>query len=121
MKQKEKQRKLNIFKRANIKQQLYSIYFVAIVLPITIIGCFLVVNTSKLLTSYHRDLLESDNLRVKTILFEITTQIYNISEELTFDEGLREMLSHSYYLRANLEKRRWKSQCLTITVIIMRK
>lgn len=105
MKQKEKQRKLNIFKRANIKQQLYSIYFVAIVLPITIIGCFLVVNTSKLLTSYHRDLLESDNLRVKTILFEITTQIYNISEELTFDEGLREMLSHSYYLRANLEKK----------------
>lgn len=98
-------KKFNIFKRAKIKQQLYSIYFVAIVLPIAIIGCFLVVNTSKLLTSYHRDLLESDNLRVKTILFEITTQIYNISEELAFDEGLREMLSYSYYLRTELEKK----------------
>lgn len=105
MKLKNKIKKINIFKRAKIKQQLYAIYFVAIVLPITIIGCFLVVNTSNLLTNYHRDLLESDNLRVKTILFEITTQIYNISEELAFDKGVREMLSHSYYLRANMEKR----------------
>ncbi|MCM1125592.1 MAG: histidine kinase, partial [Lachnospiraceae bacterium] len=105
MKEKEKSRKFNIFKRANIKQQLYAIYIIAIVLPITIIGSFLVVNTSRLLTSYHRDLLESDNLRVKTILFEITTQIYNISEELAFDDGLREMLSYSYYQRANFEKR----------------
>ena len=104
MKLKSKIKKINIFKKAKIKQQLYVIYFVAIVLPITIIGCFLVVNTSKLLTNYHRDLLESDNLRVKTILFEITTQIYNISEELAFDDGLREMLSYSYYLRANMEK-----------------
>ena len=104
MKLESKIKKINIFKKAKIKQQLYVIYFVAIVLPITIIGCFLVVNTSKLLTNYHRDLLESDNLRVKTILFEITTQIYNISEELAFDDGLREMLSYSYYLRANMEK-----------------
>lgn len=105
MKLKSKIKKINIFKRAKIKQQLYAIYFVAIVLPIAIIGCFLVINTSKLLTNYHRDLLESDNLRVKTILFEITTQIYNISEELAFDEGLREMLSYSYYSHANMERR----------------
>ena len=105
MKLKSKIKKINIFKRAKIKQQLYAIYFVAIVLPIAIIGCFLVINTSKLLTNYHRDLLESDNLRVKTILFEITTQIYNISEELAFDEGLREMLSYSYYPHANMERR----------------
>lgn len=105
MEQKEKVRKFNLFKKANIKQQLYSIYFAAIVLPITIIGSFLVVNTSRILTSYHRDLLESDNLRVKTILFEITTQIYNISEELAFDEGLRQMLGGSYYRRANFEEK----------------
>lgn len=105
MKLKGKIKKINIFKKAKIKQQLYVIYFVAIVLPIAIIGCFLVINTSKLLTNYHRDLLESDNLRVKTILFEITTQIYNISEELVFDEGLREMLSYSYYPHVNMERR----------------
>lgn len=105
MRQKKEKKRINLFKKANIKQQLYSIYFAAIVLPITIIGSFLVVNTSRILTSYHRDLLESDNLRVKTILFEITTQIYNISEELAFDESLRQMLGGSYYRRLNFEEK----------------
>lgn len=98
-------RKSEFLKKAKIKGQLYFIYLVAIVLPITAIGSFLVINTSRLLTSYHRDLLESDNLRVKTILFEITTQIYNISENLALDEELREMLRRSYYVRSNFEKR----------------
>lgn len=98
-------RKFEIFKSAKIKQQLYFIYFVAIFLPITIIGTFLLTNTSKLLTNYHRDLLESDNLRVKTILFEITTQVYNISEEIAFDEPLRDFLAYSFYIRANMVQR----------------
>lgn len=94
--------KYRILKNAKIKQQLYFIYFVAIVLPITVIGSFLVINTARLLTSYHRDLLESDNLRVRTILFEITTQVYNISEELAFDDGLREMLGKRLPIKVKL-------------------
>ncbi len=97
--------RFEFLKKAKIKQQLYFIYFAAIVLPITIIGSFLLINTSRLLTNYHRDLLESDNLRVKTILFEITTQVYNISEELVFDNDLREMLAYSYYIRSSMEKK----------------
>lgn len=80
-------------KQLKIKQQLYLIYLAAVFLPITIIGSFLLINTSRLLTNYHRDLLESDNLRVKTILFEITTQVCNISEELAFDKSVREIIS----------------------------
>ena len=83
---KEKHRIQN---RVKIKQQLYSVYFLAVFLPIMIIGVFLLSNTYSLLGSYHRDLLKSDNLRVKTILFEITTQMYNLSEELAFDEEIR--------------------------------
>lgn len=97
--------KFELLKKAKIKQQLYFIYFAAIVLPITIIGSFLLINTSRLLTNYHRDLLESDNLRVKTILFEITTQVYNISEELAFDSDLREMLGDSYDISYNMEEK----------------
>ncbi len=98
-------KKFEILKKAKIKQQLYFIYLLSVVLPISIIGSFLVINTSNLLTNYHRDLLESDNLRVRTILFEITTQIYNISEDLALDEGLREMLRRSYYVRSNFENK----------------
>ena len=87
--------------KAKIKQQLYMIYFIAVFLPIVILGGFLIINTKSLLTNYHRDLLESDNLRVKTILFEITTQIYNISEDLAFDENIREIISGKYDVNAN--------------------
>lgn len=90
------------FRKAKIKSQLYTIYFIAVFMPITIIGSFLLINTSNLLTNYHRDLLESDNLRVKTILFEITTQIYNISEELAFDATIQNVVSGSYRSRSEL-------------------
>ena len=81
-----KKLKFHFRKLTNIRQQLYTIYFAALFLPIMIIGIFLLMNTYTLLANYHRDLLESDNLRVKNVLFEITTQVYNISENLIFDE-----------------------------------
>ena len=83
-------------RRSGIRRQLYTIYVLAVFLPVVLIGVFLVGNTYKLLTSYHRDLLESDNLRVRTILFEITTQAYNISEELSCDEEVVSILRQQY-------------------------
>lgn len=79
-----------------IRGQLYTTYILAVLLPVLLIGIFLVDNTYKLLTSYHRDLLESDNLRVRTILFEITTQAYNISEELSFNKDVTAVLRGAY-------------------------
>lgn len=90
-----KQSPLGFLGNANIKQQLYLIYVLAIFLPITLIGSFLLVNTNRLLMNYHRDLLESDNLRVKTILFEITTQMYNLSEEISFDSAVQDIVSQT--------------------------
>lgn len=105
MKRKPLNERFAFLRKANIKQQLYMIYFVAIFLPVSIIGVFLLINTSRLLTSYHRDLLESDNLRVKTILFEITTQIYNISEELAFDNAIRDIVTSNYYIQGDLAQK----------------
>ena len=97
-----KKLKFHFRKLTNIRQQLYTIYFAALFLPIMIIGIFLLMNTYTLLANYHRDLLESDNLRVKNVLFEITTQVYNISENLIFDENIKEILSTDYEQRTNL-------------------
>lgn len=92
-------------KKSSIKKQLYSIYIAAVIVPITLIGSFLLWNTNRLLTNYYRDLLESDNSRVKNILFEITTQVYNISEELAFDTDIRDILTENYYMEQNLMQR----------------
>lgn len=82
--------------RSGIHRQLYTVYILAVFLPVVLIGVFLVGNTYKLLSNYHRDLLESDNLRVRTILFEITTQVYNISEELSFNKDIVSILKGTY-------------------------
>lgn len=92
-------------KNLNIRQQLYSIYFMAIFLPITIIGTFLLVNNSRILTNYHHDLLSSDNQRVKTILFEITTQIYNISRDIAFNKDIQDILTRTHRSERNFIER----------------
>jgi len=83
-------------RKSGIRRQLYTVYIVAVFLPVLLIGIFLVANTYNLLTSYYRDLLESDNLRVRTILFEITTQAYNISEELFINDDVNLVLKGRY-------------------------
>lgn len=85
--------------KAKIKRQLYTIYMLAVFLPIVVLGGFLLFNTAKLLINYHKDLLESDNLRVKTILFEITTQTCNISENISSSAVLRNILVGEYQER----------------------
>ena len=83
-------------RKLGIQNQLYTIYMLAVLIPVSLIGTFLVGNTYRLLTNYHGDLLESDNLRVRTILFEITTQVYNISEELSYHEKVESLLKKRY-------------------------
>lgn len=80
-------------KNLNIRQQLYTLYFVAIFLPIALIGTFLLVNSSRILTDYHHDLLASDNKRVKTILFEITNQVYKVSRDISVNRDIQDILT----------------------------
>ncbi len=85
-----------ILNKVTIKRQLYTVYMVTMVVPIVLIGMFLLINNYRMMANYHRDLLQSDNLRARNILFEITTQIYNISENISFDSDLQEILSGSF-------------------------
>ncbi len=93
---KNRRGRVDFIGKSKIRRQLYSIYILAVFVPVTLIGIFLVSNTRQLLTNYYRDLLESDNLRVRTTLFEITTQVYNISEEISFSRSVASVLTDSY-------------------------
>ena len=87
---------IRYLQKGNIRQQLYKVYVLAGLIPITLIGIFLLVNTYSMFTEYNRDLLESYNQRVSTTLFEITTQTYNISNKLSYDSQLWSLLSQTY-------------------------
>ena len=85
-----------IFSKAKIRKQLYLVYAAVVVVPVVLIGTFLLFNNYRMMVHYHEDLLEADNRRVKNILFEITTQIYNISESISFDSNIQSLLTTQF-------------------------
>ena len=82
--------------QGSIRQQLYKAYILVGLIPITIIGIFLLLNTYTMFKKYNQDLLESYNQRVSTTFFEITTQTYNIAGKLSYDPQLWGILSRDY-------------------------
>lgn len=86
----------HLFGRHGIKRQLYFIYLLALFVPVTMLGIFLIMNTNNLLKNYYSDMVASDNLRLKSIFFEITTQMYNMSENICEDELLSKVLGTDY-------------------------
>lgn len=79
-----------------LRKQLNIIYLLGFLIPIACIGTFLVINTSRLLFQYHKDLSEANNYRVRTILFEITNQVYTLSEDIVLNDELQVLLSGNY-------------------------
>lgn len=93
------------FNRVTIRQQLYRIYTVVVVVPILLIGSFLLMYTHHMMENYYMDLLKSENYRVKNNLFDITRETYSISRDISFDDGVRTILSQEFesrqaYIRA---------------------
>ena len=89
-------KKFICFGNAKIKQQMYTMYILALLIPILMIGIYLIVNTDKLLNQYYSDLLEADNLRVRSAFTEVTTHAYSISEDVCYDSEIKKLLSQVY-------------------------
>jgi two-component system sensor histidine kinase YesM len=85
-----------LFRKTNVKKQFILIYFSLIVLPILLIGGILTYNSNQLLLAHYQSLTESENTRVKSIMFDVTTTVYNISEEIFTDKNLQTLLSARY-------------------------
>lgn len=87
------------FHRFKIKRQLYQIYTAVVVVPILLIGAFLIAYIHHLMVNYYTDLLHSDNYRVRNVLFDLTRELYGISREISFDGGVRGILSTEFERR----------------------
>ncbi len=85
-----------IFRNTNVKKQLNFIYFTSLLLPILIIGITLIFNAKRLLLDHYQNLVEADNTRVKSIMFDVTTTVYNISDEISMDKNLQAFLATRY-------------------------
>lgn len=85
-----------LFGRTKISTQMAVVYLLAIVLPITILGSWLMRVTYVNQKSYHADLLESYNTGIKRTMYEITSQMYTFSESIVYNDELIEFLRGEY-------------------------
>jgi two-component system sensor histidine kinase YesM len=92
------------FHKTNVKKKLYFIYISALLIPVVIIGIFLIVNTRKLLLNHYKEQVEAENTRVKSVMFDVTTTVYNISDEIFADKTLQTLLATRYSTRQEADR-----------------
>lgn len=87
-----------------VKKQLYMVYLISIFLPMMVIGIYLIMSSYNLLLNHHKNMLVSDNIRVRSIIFEVTTSLVNICEDVVNDVQLQELLSVGNIKKSEAEK-----------------
>ena len=88
----------------NVKKQLHFIFFIAIFIPVVIIGLYLVYNTRSMLLDHYKNQCLSDNVRVKSMLLDMTSSIYNKSDDIASDQALVNLLTKHYSSEKQSEK-----------------
>lgn len=79
-----------------LRRQLYRIFITILLIPALIVGAYLLIYNYGLIYSHHSDMLKSDNLRVRSIIYDVTTSLTNICEIVASDQALHDVFSTSY-------------------------
>ncbi|MCM1267382.1 MAG: histidine kinase [Bacteroidales bacterium] len=87
------------FNRFKIKRQMYQIYGLVVVVPVLLIGAFLIAGIYRLMIKDNAELVHSDNYRVRNVLFDLTRELYGISKDISFDDGVRGILATEFASR----------------------
>lgn len=85
-----------LFSRIKVQHQLHIIFFIAIFIPVLLLGNYLLYNSRTLLADHYREQSHSDNLRVKSLLLDLTSNVYNKSRQLADDKDLISLLSTDF-------------------------
>lgn len=78
-----------------VKKQLYLIFF-CIFVPFLVINISLLLTAHSLMLNHYKRLVELDRNRVASVLFDITTNTYNLSEAYVSDPDLIQMFGTHY-------------------------
>lgn len=82
--------------RTKMRTQLVLMYIISVLIPLLIIGSIISRNNIGNLRRYNDEMTEAVNDRTRSIFYEISTQIYNVSEEISTDEKIVTALSQHY-------------------------
>lgn len=79
-----------------LRRQLYRIFVTILLIPAIIIGSYMLFYNYDLIYDHHIDMLKSDNIRIRSILYDVTTSIANISETITRDQEFQSLFRTEY-------------------------
>lgn len=92
-----KQKKLsNLLNKIKVQKQLYIIFFMAIFIPTITIGSYLVYHIRSLVLEHYEEQAHSDNLRVKSLLLDLVSNIHYKANSLSADKELVTLLCTEY-------------------------
>ena len=80
-----------------IRTQLYSVYIVAVFLPLMVVGIYLLTYVHNLLTTNYEESLHAEGVRLRTIFSSITTDIYEKTTDIMFDPEVNRILTTIEY------------------------
>lgn len=89
-------RLLQAFSKVKVRKQLFFIYFSTLLIPVFFLCLFLLFNARHLIYTHYESVASSDNLRVKSIMFDVTTNFYKIADDISYDKQLYKLLQTSY-------------------------
>lgn len=84
-----------VFSRPKVQKQLLTIFIIVLIIPVSLC-VFLLFQSSRSLYQHYQEQTEADNLRVKSILFDVTLNLYNAAESLAADSSLTDLLCTSF-------------------------
>ena len=82
--------------QTRVQRQLTSVFMLALLIPVACIGFLLLYNSQQTLFNHYQEQAESDGLRVRSIMFDLTTNFYNLSEDIVTDQSLQNLLDSSW-------------------------
>lgn len=65
-------------------------------MPIVLIGSFLFYSNYRSLHQHYKNMIISDNLRIKSVMFEVTTAVTNLCDSISDDQRLHTLIATNY-------------------------
>lgn len=78
-----------------VQKQLLAIFILVLLIPF-FFCVFIMKESAASLEEHYRQQTESENLRVKSVMFDVVTNLYNISDNLANDQDLLNILYTDY-------------------------
>ena len=85
-----------LFNKRKVSRQFIILFLTVFFIPLLFISIWFLYDSQKLLANHYKEQSDSDNLRIRSILFDITTNALNLSEYFASDTELLQLLNTTY-------------------------